>query len=50
MILDNLFSFLGGPGTALVCFGIVVFLGTAPAIAVGRTACGWRIPRLERSR
>ncbi len=48
MLLDNLFTLLGGPGTALVCFGIVVFLGAPAAAAVMRASCG--IPRLERSR
>ena len=50
MLLDNLFTLLGGPGTALVCLGICVFFGTPAAVAVLRASCAWRIPRLERSR
>jgi len=36
MILDNLFSTLGGPGTAAILFGILAFIGTP---AVGSVAC-----------
>lgn len=31
MILDNLFSTLGGPGTAMIMFAILAFVGT-PAL------------------
>jgi len=34
MLLDNLFSILGGTGTAMMLFGIVAFLGVAPASSV----------------
>jgi hypothetical protein len=38
MPLDNLFAVLGGPGTALLLLGIVVFVGVAPVLAVVRGA------------
>lgn len=34
MILDNLFTMLGGTGTAAVLFGIVAFVGFVPASSV----------------
>lgn len=34
MILDNLFSFLGGPGTAAALLGIVSFIGFPAAATV----------------
>lgn len=36
MILDNLFSTLGGPGTAAIMFAILAFVGTP---AIGLVAC-----------
>ena len=34
MLLDNLFSILGGTGTAAILFGIVTFLGLPAAATV----------------
>ncbi|MBX3209112.1 MAG: hypothetical protein KF764_29030 [Labilithrix sp.] len=36
MLLDNLFTMLGGLGTAAALFGILAFLGTP---AIGAVAC-----------
>lgn len=36
MILDNLFSMMGGLGTAVALFGVLAFLGTP---AIGAVAC-----------
>ncbi len=48
MILDNLFSILGGTGTAAVLFGIVSFVGF-PAAATVMCPKG-AYTRLQRSR
>jgi hypothetical protein len=46
MILDNLFSMLGGTGTAMALFGILAFVGTP---AIGAVACPMsQLRRLQR--
>jgi hypothetical protein len=48
MILDNLFSILGGTGTAAVLFGIVSFVGFPAAATVMCPKSAYT--RLQRSR
>jgi hypothetical protein len=48
MLLDNLFTMLGVPGTAILVLGIVVFLGVQPTLAILRAA-SCKVPRLART-
>ncbi len=42
MILDNLFSMVGGVGTAGMLFGIVAFVGFAPVSALFCPHAAWK--------
>lgn len=39
MLLDNLFDLVGAPGTTMILFGILAFVGVAPARAVLLPGC-----------